>query len=221
MLEVGCGMGTMAMNWAQHDARIVPVDLTQTAVRQTRKRFELHGLEGVPFQAQAERLPFRDNAFDFAYSWGVLHHTPNTKRALEELHRVVRPGGRVGVMLYNRRSILYRFWIRFYEGWIHRETQFLDPLGLASRYGDGAREEGNPHTWPVTDSEVIRDLFTPFARVRIKHLGTELDNVFRRAMPGFGRLVPRSIKKAYARRWGWSLWIEAEKQCTDLYPTDQ
>lgn len=215
VLEVGCGMGTMSMNWALQGAKVTPIDLTPTAVKQTKRRFELKRIDRTPCQAQAERLPFPDNTFDYVYSWGVLHHTPNTAKTIEELHRVVKPGGSVGVMLYNRESILYRFWVRFYEGWLHRESRFLDQVALGSRYGDGSREDGNPHTWPVTKSEVYRSLFTPFARVRTRLLGTELDNIFKRAMPGLGHVMPRFIKKAYARNWGWSMWIEAEKSADD------
>jgi ubiquinone/menaquinone biosynthesis C-methylase UbiE len=211
VLEVGCGMGTMAMNWAIQGARISPVDLTKTAVRQTKRRFTLKEINCTPCQAQAESLPFADESFPYAYSWGVLHHTPNIRKTLQEIHRVLEPGGRAGVMLYNRSSVLYLFWIRFYEGWLHREGRFLDPVELASRYGDGSREEGNPHTWPVTEKEIYEDLFRPFSRVRVTILGTELDNIFRRVMPGIGSILPRFVKKAYARRWGWSLWIEAIK----------
>lgn len=211
VLEVGCGMGTMAMNWAKQGAKITPVDLTATAVQQTAQRLRVLKLPGTPCQAQAEKLPFPDHSFDYVYSWGVLHHTPNTSATIKELHRVLKPGGRVGVMLYSRQSLLYYFWVQFYEGWLHRESQFLDPVALASRYGDGAREEGNPHTWPITDEEVFTELFTPFDRVRIRRLGTELDNVFKRAMPGLGHIMPRFIKKSYARKWGWSVWIEAIK----------
>jgi ubiquinone/menaquinone biosynthesis C-methylase UbiE len=212
VLEIGCGMGTMSMNWARHGAKITPIDLTPTAARQTRKRFKLHGLEGTPCQAQAERLPFPDNSFDYAYSWGVLHHTPNTSQTIEELHRILKPGGSTGVMIYNRRSILYGFWVQFYEGWLHRESLYLTPVELASRYGDGSREEGNPHTWPITKHEVLNTLFTPFAMTRTRLLGTELDNIFKRAMPGLGHVLPKIVKKAFARNWGWSMWIEAEKQ---------
>ncbi|MEE2753638.1 MAG: methyltransferase domain-containing protein [Candidatus Latescibacterota bacterium] len=212
VLEIGCGMGTMSMNWARHGAKITPIDLTPTAVRQTRRRFTLHGLDGTPCQAQAERLPFPDNSFDHIYSWGVLHHTPNTAQTIRELHRILKPGGSTGVMLYNRHSVLYRFWVQFYEGWLHRESLHLTPVELASRYGDGSREEGNPHTWPVTKHEVLNTLFTPFARTRTRLLGTELDNIFKRAMPGLGHVLPAIVKKAFARNWGWSMWIEAEKQ---------
>jgi len=55
--------------------------------------------------ADAEHLPFESNTFDLGYSCGVLHHTPDTEASIRELVRVVRSGGEIKIMLYNRRSL--------------------------------------------------------------------------------------------------------------------
>ena len=60
------------------------------------------GVEGDQYelrQANAEVLPFSDDAFDMVYSWGVLHHSPNTAGALAEVRRVLRPGGQMKIMV--------------------------------------------------------------------------------------------------------------------------
>jgi SAM-dependent methyltransferase len=211
VLEVGCGMGCMAMNWARQGARIVAIDLNPTAVRQTRQRFQVFQLPGAFMETDGRHLPFPDESFDYAYSWGVLHHSPAIQQSVRELYRVLKPGGECGVMLYNRDSFLYRYGIEYLEGWLHLERRFLDPLELASRYGDGARAEGNPHTWPVTKREAF-ELFGPFRDVRVKVLGTDLVGLFDRVFPKLGSWMPLPILKAYARRWGWSLWIMGSKR---------
>jgi SAM-dependent methyltransferase len=212
VLEVGSGMGCMAMNWAMHGAQVTAVDLNPVAVEQTRRRFETFDLQGEIREADGEHLPFEDDTFAFAYSWGVLHHSPGTRKAIAEVLRVLRPGGRVGVMLYNRNSLLFRYLVQYLEGFIHMERRFLTPLGLASRYGDGYRDEGNPHTWPVTKREVRHDLFHGFVELRIEVLGTDVPWILDMWFPGFGSAVlPRRFVDALARRWGWSLWITAEK----------
>ena len=125
--------------------------------------------------------------------------------------RVIKPGGGYGIMLYNRRSILYRYAVQYLEGFLHYENQFLGPLELASRYGDGDTQEGNPHTWPITTQEA-RALLKPYSRnVSVKRLGTDLDNAFRRMLPIVGRAIPRLARKSWARRYGWSLWIYGNK----------
>jgi hypothetical protein len=94
---------------------------------------------------------------------------------------------------------------------LHDESRFLDPLQLASRYGDGARAEGNPHTWPVTKPE-LRALLAPYSRdVSIRVLGTDLDTVFHALLPGLGLFLPAWAKKPWARRFGWSLWGSGHK----------
>ena len=150
--------------------------------------------------------------FDYAYSWGVLHHSPNLGLSLAEMMRVIRPGGEFGVMLYNRSSFLHCYLTAYIEGFLHYESQFLSPLQLASRYGDGGREEGNPHTWPVTAGEV-HDMLIPLAdQCEIAVLGTDLDSVFKYLLPGIGLVLPIWAKKPWARRFGWSLWITGRRK---------
>lgn len=207
VLEVGCGMGTMAMNWARSGADVTAVDLNPTAVERTRRRFELYELEGTIAEADARALPFADDSFDYAYSWGVLHHSPDLGASLRELLRVVRPGGGFGVMLYHRRSFLHWYLTRYIEGFLHMESRFLDPVELASRYGDAGREEGNPHTWPVTKREVLEMLRADTESAAVRVLGTDLDSVLEIAAPGLHLIVPRFARKPWARRFGWSLWF--------------
>src|SRR3712207_5143608 len=108
VLEVGCGLGTDGAQFARAGAAYTGVDLTEAAVQLARRRFELEGLPGEFRVADAERLDFADDSFDLVYSHGVLHHTPDTARAVREIHRVLRPGGRAVVMLYHRDSYNYR-----------------------------------------------------------------------------------------------------------------
>lgn len=211
VLEIGCGMGAMAMNWVRAGARVTAIDLTQTAVDGTRRRFELYGLAGEIRQADGRELPFVDASFDYVYSWGVLHHSPDLERSIGEAMRVLKTGGGFGVMLYHRRSFLYGYMIRFVEGFLHYENRFLAVPELASRYTDGAREEGNPYTWPITKAEA-RETFGPYSRdLAIRVLGTDLDGILPFLVPGFGYLLPGWFKKPWARRFGWSLWIHGTK----------
>ena len=215
VLEVGCGMGCMAMNWAKAGAKVTAVDLNPVAIAQTRRRFEVFGQSGVIEQADAEALRFADASFDFVYSWGVIHHTPGIASAVREFHRVLRPGGASGVMLYHRDSLLYRYTIGFIEGWLNAERETLSELELASRYGDGAREEGNPYTWPVTQLEV-KELFAGFEDIRIRVLGTDVPDILNALHPSFGlRLGPRRLN-ALVRRHGWSLWITGRKATSSM-----
>jgi ubiquinone/menaquinone biosynthesis C-methylase UbiE len=211
VLEIGCGMGTMAMDWAKQGAVIYATDLSHVAVNQTKMRFKLFELKGNICLGDARRLPFEDNSFRYVYSWGVLHHSPNIKRSVEEIYRVLEPGGKVGLMLYNRNSLLFKYMVEYLEGFVHFEKRFLSPVGLASRYGDGAREEGNPYTYPVTRDEMIRKVMTMYENLQIRMFGTDIEWMLSFLCLPYHRRVPLFVKKSIARRLGWSMWVEAKK----------
>ena len=119
VLEIGCGLGTMAMNWARTGVTMSAVDLNPTSIAQTRCRFELNGLAGDIRLMDGNSLDFEDGTFDYVYSWGVLHHSPDLARSLREMMRVLKPGGGFGLMLYNRKSILHRYLMQYVEGFLH------------------------------------------------------------------------------------------------------
>ena len=107
VLEVGVGAGTDFSQFVRHGANATGIDLTAAGVALARaglRDAEVSGHRGRVARGDAEDLPFLDGSFDLAYAWGVLHHTPDTARALREAWRVLRPGGRLKVMLYHVRS---------------------------------------------------------------------------------------------------------------------
>ena len=122
LLEIGCGLGTDLLQFARGGALVTGVDLTPKSVELAKAGFALHGLPMRALVADAENLPFEDNSFDVVYSFGVLHHTPNTARAIDEAYRVLKPGGKIILMLYHRHSLhvylgVPLFWL---SGKIHK-----------------------------------------------------------------------------------------------------
>lgn len=116
VLEVGYGAGTDFIQWLRAGARATGIDLTQEAHDNLTHRIQVYGLPSPEFigLGDAENLPFPSDSFDLGYSFGVLHHSPNTETAVKELVRIVRPGGEIKIMLYNRNSIwVYNHWIKF------------------------------------------------------------------------------------------------------------
>ena len=107
VLEIGVGNGADGARFAQNGAEYVGVDITEAALAATRRHFEVLGLPGKFEQANAESLQFPDATFDIVYSHGVLHHTPNTQRAIDEVYRVLKPSGHAIVMLYHKHSFNY------------------------------------------------------------------------------------------------------------------
>lgn len=96
VLDVGCGTGTLiaAIAREQPDAQLAGVDLVPAMLEVARTKLDPE----VSLQAaRAESLPFEDAAFDLVVSNSVLHFVREPNRALGEMYRVVRPGGRIAV----------------------------------------------------------------------------------------------------------------------------
>lgn len=107
VLEIGTGNGAEGVMFASNGADYTGVDLTEAALEATRKHFAVMGLSGTFQTENAERLSFPDETFDWVFSHGVLHHTPNTQAAIDQAYRVLRPGGRAIIMLYHKHSFNY------------------------------------------------------------------------------------------------------------------
>ena len=114
VLEIGCGIGTDGFEFAKNGAHYVGIDLTPNSVKLAKERFDLFNVKGEFKVVNAEEgLPFPDNSFDHIYSFGVIHHSPNTEAIVDEMYRVLKPSGTFTVMLYNRSSINYYIEIMF------------------------------------------------------------------------------------------------------------
>jgi SAM-dependent methyltransferase len=234
VLEIGCGLGTDGAQFAKAGAYYTGIDLTEAAIELARRRFECSGLPGEFRVADAESLDFADGSFDLVYSHGVLHHTPDTARAVQEMHRVMKPGGRAVVMLYHRGSYNYRIGIRVLRRAgasllkseagvqaIHRLTgepvaSLREHAGLLTGKSNGhvSSDEflsqstdgaGNPLARVYSRREA-RDLFKDFREVELRAYFLN-----KRFIPLIGNLLPRSFEAALASRWGWHLWIYAKK----------
>lgn len=234
VLEIGCGLGTDGARFASAGADYTGVDLTEAAIELARRRFELFELKGNFETADAENLQFADASFDVVYSHGVLHHTPDTARAVREIHRVLRPGGRAVVMLYHRDSYNYRVNIRLLRRMGAQLLRTEAGVRLAHKLTGESLENLREHARRLradSGSYLRSDEFlnqntdgagNPLARVYSRREGRELFSDFaevelrtyflhKRWMPLVGRLLPRSLESRLASRWGWHLWIYARK----------
>jgi len=211
VLEIGVGMGADHLEWARHRPRsLTGIDLTPRAIEFTAQRLALHNLHSNLRVADAEDLPFADNSFDLVYSWGVLHHSPDTSLAIREAWRVLRPGGSARVLIYHSRSLVgYMLWLRY---------GLLAGRPLRALRDIYSNHLESPGTKAFTIAEA-REMFRPFSSVSIRtelgpgdllqgavgqrHRGLAL-NVAR-------ALWPRWVIRTLLKRHGLSMLITAVK----------
>lgn len=119
VLEIGTGVGTDARKIAERGGVYTGINIDHGSTQMTYKALKTFELPGVAIQGSATRLPFEDESFDVVYSFGVLICIPEVEKAMAEIYRVLKPGGKLLIMLYNRSSINY-----------YLEILFLRKLGL-------------------------------------------------------------------------------------------
>jgi ubiquinone/menaquinone biosynthesis C-methylase UbiE len=118
VLEIGVGTGADYLQWLKAGAQATGVDISQASIERARLRCELAGYNNADlYMADAENLPFADRTFDIVYSYGVLHHSPDTPRCIQEAWRVLKAGGKARIMLYHHPSVTgMLLWLRYGVG---------------------------------------------------------------------------------------------------------
>jgi ubiquinone/menaquinone biosynthesis C-methylase UbiE len=111
LLEVGCGMGFDSLEFLKRGVRVTATDLTPRAVELARKHFACEGYQPEDVRVEnALALSFADNTFDAVWANGVLHATGDTPRAIREVHRVLKPGGRAIISHFYRKPS-WMYWL--------------------------------------------------------------------------------------------------------------
>ena len=106
VLDAGCGIGVCSRYYAKKGYDVHAIDITPTAVETTRKSFELFGLQGTVTIGNVENIPYPNDFFHGLVSNGVIHHTPNTEKSVDEFYRVLKPGGLASCCVYYRNALL-------------------------------------------------------------------------------------------------------------------
>ena len=210
VLEIGVGLGSDHLTLARAGARMHALDLSAEHLRHTQRHLALNGMHTNARLGDAENNPWGDASFDFVYSFGVLHHTPDTVRAVREIHRVLRPGGTALIGLYHRDSVFYWLWTMLWRGIIL--------LGLLRR-GRRRLLAEIEHRSPDNDALPLvkvysrrqaRGLFTDFANVTAStHCIAAIH------FPPPLCVVLRKVPAAWFERWlsfaGWYVCVRATK----------
>lgn len=207
VLEIGVGMGADYLEWLKAGARASGVDLSAISIARARRRCEIAGYETDLRISDAESLPFPADSFDIVYSYGVMHHSPDTRRCVQEGWRVLKPGGELKIMVYHHRSLTgLMLWLRYgiFRGKTQRQTVY--------------EHLESPGTKAFTRAEV-QEMFTEFRDVRMRQVFSPGDLLMHEPSARFRRLpyrilwkiFPRALVRPCCERYGLFLLISARK----------
>lgn len=210
VLEIGVGLGADHQRFIERGARTHGIDLTSRAVELCEQRLALFGLQSDLRVGDAEELPFSDNMFDLVWSWGVIHHTPDTPAAVREIRRVLKPGATAKVMIYHKWSMVgLMLWARYA---LLRGRPWISFREIYAQYLE------SPGTKAYTVAEAY-ELFAEFTEVQIRTVLTHGDLLssgagqrHRGALLSVARrLWPRWLIAMLLPRMGLFMLIEAKK----------
>lgn len=216
VLEIGCGIGTETVNFANSGARITAVDLSSNSLSLARKRAEIYNLSNIDFyHANVEELstivPIQK--YDLIYSFGVLHHTPNPRKAFLELKKYMNSDSKLKVMLYHKFSWKV-FWVILKYG-----LKYGFPISkkldeLIAHYSEA--QIGCPVTYAYSKNDARKLLRSCGFNV----LNISIDHIFPYSIPEYKKheykkywyfkILPYRVFKYLENIFGWHLLIEAE-----------
>ena len=210
VLEIGVGLGADHQQFAEAGAILTGIDLTQRAIEHTKHRFDTFKLQSTLMNCDAENLSFSDETFDIVYSWGVLHHSPNTPRAIGEVLRVLKPGGTVRIMIYSKWSLVgIMLWIRYA---LMKLRPWMTITEIYSRY----LESPGTKAYTIAEAQILMKSFTDRKIWTVLTHGDLLDSAAgqRHAGPLLNlarRIWPRWIIRTFLPTSGLFMLIEARK----------
>ena len=213
VLEIGCGIGTDTINFARAGAQVTTVDLSERSMELARQRAAVFGLEDrirfCPGNAEQLGSFVPVEPYDLIYSFGVIHHTPNPGKVLEQLKAYTRPGTTMKIMVYHRRSYKVA-WILLAEG----RGQFWKLPDLVAKNSEA--QTGCPVTYTYSRSEGRKFLELHgfhVTDVRVEHIFPYRirDYVeYRYVKKLYFRWLPQGLFRALERQVGWHLLLTAE-----------
>lgn len=194
LLEIGCGAGVDLIRFARGGALVTGVDLSWRAIELARQNFAHEGLQATLLVMDGERLQFADNSFAVVYAHGVLQYTADAEQMVREIFRVLQPGGRAILMVYNRHS------------W----------LMLLSKVAGVPLEHDDAPVFRLFSRRQFRQLLAPFAGVEIIPERFPVRSRLQQGMKAafFNRgFVPlfNALPAALVRPTGWHLMAFASK----------
>jgi SAM-dependent methyltransferase len=197
VLEIGAGIGTMAINFARAGADYTGIELSGESLALTQQRFDVYGYQGKFYQGNAEKLTdfVPVEHYDLVFTWGVVHHSPNPHEILKQAKHYMRPGTILKVMVYAA----------------HSWKNYMIEVGL----DQPEAQYGCPIAYTYTTDQLISMIGPGFENITV-----EQDHIFPFQIepykqgkylkqPWFDSMPPEMFR-ALERKLGWHLMLTAD-----------
>ena len=197
VLEIGCGLGTDATNFSRNGADYTGLELSTESLKLAKKRFEVFDLQGKFYERNAEeKLDFLElNTFDLVYSFGVIHHSINPQKIVDNVYKLLKKGGTFKLMLYAENS-----WKNF----------------MIKNKKDQYEAQNNCPVASTWTKEQVKELLKDYKNIKI-----EQDHIFTYKIPEYKNNIyvkheyfqemPDELFNILEKNLGWHMCITCQK----------
>lgn len=196
VLEIGCGIGADAIEFAKAGAEYVGIDISQESLNLAIQRFKVYNLEGKFYLRSGDEDLSDLGKFDLVYSFGVLHHYPDIQQTLDNIHDSLVDNGKLKFMVYAKNSWKYAM---IQKGLDQYEAQSACPYAIA-----------------YTNDEIYQLLNGKFDVQNIKQAHCFMynvmlykQNIFQ--LESWFAAMPVDMRDAIREYLGWHLLVDAKK----------
>ena len=165
VLDLGCGFGASSIILSKHVKKLYAIDLTNMAIKNAKKNLKINNINNVKaYQMDAENLKFKNNFFDFVFSWGVIHHSYKPEKILKNIKSKLKSNGSCFLMVYNFYSFRYIFLSLYYlfiKGYIFKGYNFTT---ICRKFTDG---HYNKHYSSSEMKKILKDI--GFKKIKITY----------------------------------------------------
>lgn len=198
VLEIGCGIGTDAVQFARHGAFYTGLEISKVSLELCRKRFEVFNLAGNFIEGNVENLDdiLEGQSFDLIYSFGVLHHTPTIEKALNSLKKFMNENSTLKIMVYAKNSI----------------KQAL--------INSGIQQPEAQSNCPIANSYTKEDIINLFEKIGLEILELKQTHIFPYKISEYKKYeyvkeewiasMPEAIFETLEKNFGWHMLINSK-----------
>ena len=196
VLEIGCGIGTDAINFARSGADYTGVELSKKSLKITKRRFQIFKLKGNFFSLNAENISkYIHSKYDLIYSFGVIHHTPNPRQVIKNLRNLIKKNGTLKIMLYAKNS--YKAAL-ISEGLEQPEAQYGCPIA---------------NTYDINDIKILFGNQFKIVNIKQEHIFPYKIQKYKKNIyekHEWFKKMPLNIFRTLEKKFGWHLLITAK-----------
>ena len=215
VLEIGCGLGFHTELLSYRCKKVISIDLSEYAIEVTKKRLQIKGIKNVDlYLGSATSIPLENESVDYVWSWGVIHHIPDSEKVIAEIRRILKKRGSFYGMFYNKTSIYNWFNVYLRYGLLRLEIFKLSNIELSSKYSDGKDFGGNPYTIFYSTKD-LKKLFKNFELQKV--CSFENKNIFLFFLPAklkniFSKYIPDNLMLFLFKYFGFLKYVKFIKK---------